>query len=506
MRRGIRFLSALLAVLALTGCWQEELPEREPASLVEPGEETEEPASLLPGAFSLPYAPDQSLDPIDCPDGMQQVVLSLVCEGLFRLDPGLQPEEGLCGGYTYDPEGAEYVFTLREGAVFSDGSPLTAADVRASLERARTSRRYGARLSEIRSVSARDGTVTVRLEAPNSGFPALLDVPISKSGGDGLPVGTGPYRFSREEGALCLTANELWRGGGGRPVDRISLVEAADGDAMRYRFSSHEVQLIAADLTGTQPFTATGRVRTWDAATTVLQFIGCNTAAAPLDDGAFRRLLWAGIDRDNVTGAFLSGHAAAAQFPVSPLCGLYPAELEEPYSRDAFAQAVRSSGYVPERTLRLLVDRENGFKTAVAQELAESFTEAGIPTEVQVLPWEEFTAALEAGDFDLYYGETRLTADWDLSALLAEGGALNFGGWADPRTEELIGAYRAAEDRREGMRALCAHLAQEAPILPVCFKSLTILSQAEVVEGGISTAAEPFYDLGSFQIHLADGG
>ena len=89
----IKLFCLLLPALFLTGCWQEELPED--TGLLSPGEELSqepEPELLLPDSFSLPYAPDQSLDPIDCPDGPQQTVASLICEGLFRLTPGLEPE------------------------------------------------------------------------------------------------------------------------------------------------------------------------------------------------------------------------------------------------------------------------------------------------------------------------------------------------------------------------------------------------------------------------------
>ena len=52
------------------------------------------------------------------------------------------------------------------------------------------------------------------------------------------------------------------------------------------------------------------------------------------------------------------------------------------------------------------------------------------------------------------------------------------------------------------MQALCAHLLTEAPILPLCFKSTSVLSQAGVLEGLTPTAAEPFYNLESFTVHL----
>ena len=500
----LTFFSLLLPALLLTGCWQEELPED--TGLISPGEELPqepEPELLLPESFSLPYAPDQSLDPIDCPDGPQQTAASLICEGLFRLTPDLETENLLCESYTYDSERYAYTFTLRSGVLFSDGSPLTARDVRAALERARQSERYRARLAHISSISAGDGTVTITLSRPNTGFPALLDIPISKESG-GVPLGTGPYFLSQDEDGAFLAANPAWWQGGGQPVERIGLTEASGQDAVLYRFSSHEVQLITADLTGTDPAVLTGSVNQWEADTAVLQYVGLNTAAAPLDDAALRCALGECLNREHIVSGFLSGHGRAAQFPVSPRSPLYPEELEVRFSADAPAQAVSRTGYVPERTLTLLVNGENSFKTAVADYLAESFTAAGVPVETRVLPWEEYAAALEAGDFDLYYGEVRLTADWDLSPLLSSGGALNYGGWMDAETDGLLAAYNAAENRTAAMEALCSRLRQQSPILPVCFKSTSVLTQTGVLKELTPTAAAPLYGLTGCTIHLRE--
>lgn len=510
MRKLRNLIAVLLPLLLLTGCWQEEPPE-ESGDLLPPFEElepeAEEPGPALPEQFALPYMPGRSLDPVSCADGMQQVAASLLCEGLFRLDENLEPQPYLCAGYSCDETASRYTFTLREGVLFSDGTPLTGRDVKATLDRARESERYRSRLAGISSITSGDGSVTIALRSPNTALPALLDVPIVKSGTQdaAAPTGTGPYFLAQEEGGDCLIANQSWWRGEEQPVDRIALVEASDPDAMLYRFSSHEVQLITADLTGVLAVSTTGSVDCLDAETTLLQYVGCNTARAPLDSPSLRRALSAGINRANVASAFLSSHGSAAQFPVSPASSLYPEELEDSYSVDAFAAALTASGFQQEQPLTLLVNEENSFKRAIVDYLAETWTAGGVAVEVRALPWEEYEAALSAGDFDLYYGEVRLTADWSLSSLLEPGGAMNYGHWSNPDTSQRIADLAAAENRETAMRALCAHLKDQAPILPVCFKSTSVLTQSGVVEGISPTAAEPFYNLGECLVHLESG-
>lgn len=505
-KRLLKIVCLLCAVSALlSGCWEDPDLDMSPGP---PGEEEpDEPSVILPEAFTLPYAPEETLDPITCPDGVQQVVGSLLYEGLFRLDRQFQPQPCLCQSYAYDAGTYTYTFTLRSGVTFSDGSPLTAADAAAALWRAQASQRYGARLADVTDISAGDGTLTVTLSGPNTGFPALLDIPIVKSGteGDPAPLGTGPYVFSQEGGA-CLTARSGWWGGGARPAERIALSAAKDREAVLYQFSSHTVQLITANLIGTDPITAAGNTSYRDADTTSLHFIGINTRRPLFQNAAVRRALGLAIDRETLVSAVLSGHGRAAQAPVSPASPLYPQDQDVLYAYDAFASAISEAGLASggTETVTLLVNEENSFKTAAAEYVAEALSDFDLTVQVEALPWAEYTAALAAGDFDLYYGEVRLTADWDLSALVGTGGALNHGGWSDARTDQLLAAFAAAEDRAAAMDALCARLADQAPILPLCFGASSVLYQTGVVSGLAPTAAEPFYDLSGCAFHLRE--
>ena len=504
-------LLTLLSLVTLTGCWEEPAAPTDIEDFLPAKEETEpaeSPRTTLPASFALPYTARQTLDPVTCPDGMQQVVGSLLYEGLFRLDESLEPQKALCGDYTCDAEGLTYTFTLRSGVVFSDGSALTGEDVAATLRRAMTSDRYRTRLYQVSSVTASGNTVTVTLSVPNTGLPALLDIPIVKTGTETslTPVGTGPYCFTSGEDGDFLTVNPHWWGGGGQPVDRILLSDADDRDTMLYQFTSHDIQLITADLTGTNPITASGNISFQDADTTVMQYIGFNFSRAPFDQPALRQALGLGIDRESAVSAFLSGHGTAAQFPVSPVSPLYPAALESAYSYDAFASAMAQAGYTSgtPRTVTLLVNEESSFKVSVANYLASSLSAFDLQIEVRVLPWEEYMAALAAGDFDLYYGEVKLTADWNLIRLLGTSGSLNYGGWSDAQTDLLLTQYASATDRPAAMEALCAYLQKQAPILPVCFKSTSVLYQTGVVENLTPTMAEPFYGLSSCVIHLQE--
>ena len=171
----------LLPLLLLTGCWSADPTQEEMLPILSSSMEEETPIKdvPLPDSFSLPYWSEQTLDPITCPDGSQQDLAALLYEGLFELDETFTAQPCLCASSSYDAAALTWTFTLRSGVTFSDGSPLTAADVVATLNRAASSERYSARFSTIQSISGEGSTVSIRLNRDNKLLPNLLDIPIS---------------------------------------------------------------------------------------------------------------------------------------------------------------------------------------------------------------------------------------------------------------------------------------------------------------------------------------
>jgi len=153
-----------------------------------------------------------------------------------------------------------YVFHLRQGVVFHNGSPFDANDVKFSLERIldpATGATLATQLSDIESVDVLDEyTVQVNLMRPNAVFLALLasigatmvDEEWFAEGHDPTQEmnGTGPFKFVEFEPGLntILEKNEnYWREG--MPyLDRLVIIPFADDSARINALLSGEVQFI----------------------------------------------------------------------------------------------------------------------------------------------------------------------------------------------------------------------------------------------------------------------
>lgn len=495
---------ALTLTASLTACQEEPTPTPTPAptptATVAVKDEQKE--------LVLPWEPSSSLHPITGSSKVNLALSSLLYEGLFETDRNFQAQNVLCEGYTVSEDGLTWTLTLRE-TTFSDGSPLTAAEVMASLNKARQSERYKSRLRDIAGVHAgEEGTVVLTLSRANGALPTLLDIPIVKEDKEALaPLGTGAYVLTRtEEGTTLLTARE----GAAVPQATVALKSVGSSDDLIDAFDAGEISLVAVDLNSSNTLGFSGRMEITDYPTTGLLYLGFNCRSGYCRDAAVRQAVSLAFDRATLVRRYLDDHASAAALPIHPRSDDYDRTVAATLARD-HEQAgalleeqgwtLNEEGALERRrallTLKLVVNQENTAKAALAEALADELRALGFTVTVEKLPWEDFTAALSKGNFDLYLGETVLTADFDTEALLHSSGALNYGGFSDAELDECIDTYRAArgEERSAAAEALWSRFAEEAPIVALCFKNGSLLTQWGQVRGVSPTQHDLFYGL-----------
>ena len=496
-------LLALAMTLSLCGCWEEEEKTDDFWNEDVPLEEEVPQPTTRISAFALPYLSNQTLDPVACVDGIQQTVGALLYEGLFALDETFAVQNVLCRDYTYDTAKRTYTFYLRENVTFSDGSLLSVTDVLSAYRRAAASERYAARFENIASMHIANGALVVTLAKENSAFPALLDIPIVKSGSEKnlVPLGTGPYLFLTDNEGACLTRNGDWWRSEALPLERIALVPARDNSTASYLFSSYDTHLLVSDLTATGSGGSFGESDVYDADSTTMLYLGFNTQRTPLKSSALRCATSAAFDRDAIVSTLLSGHARPAQFPISPCAALYPDDLNTPAV--SYTQALSDARITDAHSveLTLLVNEEGSFKRSVAEYLCRQLSVGALTVTLRAVPWEDYLKALVSGDFDLYLGEARLTADWNTTALIGTDGSLNYGGYADQEMDRLLAAFLADENELTA-QAYFRHFAASAPIAPICFKAISTQIPAGLAEGLAPTAQDPFYNFDRWTFHL----
>ncbi len=253
----------------------------------------------------------------------------LVVQGLMEFKPNGQVRPGLAKSVEH-PNPTTYVYHLRPGLKFSDGKPVTVADVVYSLDlnnaKESATRAYW---EDVSSVTSRGGsTVVVKLKRANVLWPEYMaeigDV-IEKAAAErvgekaegtsnGLPIGTGPWKFDSftPEVEVKYSRNPYWSGPP-QPAARITIsdfkTEAAQTLALR-----------SGAIDGTFPFfdpklfSNIPGARLIKAPSAEVEFLAMNTKVAPFDDIHVRRAIAYATDVKGIVKALIpTGYAAEAE-------------------------------------------------------------------------------------------------------------------------------------------------------------------------------------------------
>jgi peptide/nickel transport system substrate-binding protein len=465
--------------------------------------------------FTLNYSPSSPLNPYTTLNKDNLLLTGLIYEPLFKVtkdfsfEPVLVSDWELKDGY--------YRFTIKSGVKFHNGAEITAWDMLYSVNTARSSDRYRSRLSVISSAWVDNGKLCISLYREDTDFPVLLDIPVIQDGCGYLdtPAGTGPYYLSGDNTASFLKAFEGYRAYEKLPLQRIYLAEYSPEESVT---AYEEGMLDLAVMNPYEPsepeYHGSSEVRRLD--TTDLHYLGVNGESPFFDTHKRRRLVSSVIDREELAADIIGG--TPAYLPVSTASKYYDEDiasagvykdipaakidsLTEDYDGDGILEYL--DGESRELTLNFIACNEDYPKLTSARRVADDLRKAGFDVNFRELNRKAFFDALYLGDFDLYYGEIWLRADFDLSQLLSPGGECSYG-LTDNTITGLIQAFLAAdgEDKTAAARALFSHIAETCPIIPLAFEQTHLLTHRGVVTGLNPTWQNPFNDITAWTVDL----
>jgi len=446
-------------------------------------------------------------------------------ESLFVLDGSLNARPLLCESWTSE-DNITFLFKIKPNIAMRDGSTLTAEDVSYTLKQAMLRGRYVNRFTAIAGISATDDLeVKIELYAPNARFSRLLDVPIIKNGSidSRLPPGTGPYMFV-ESDTVRLERLLAHRDFARLPLTTINLISCGDSDLTEL-FDDGKISLLWDDPADAFDIRLNRLRETRYYDTTDLQFIGFNANHIALRDQYVRRAIAVSIDRQYIIENIMPqpNMAVAAPLALSPAFNLYDAEWErrdfppleemallligaglDDYNLDSYLELSDGFGGYHEFTIDFIVNSENTYKVRAAHLIANTLRRNGLDVTVRELAWDRFTRALQTGDFDMYYGEIMLGADFNLSPLLLPG-ALNYGKTASteyrPFLEDFLAA-RTDDSVRWAAKRLVDEVRNNAPFAPILYKRHAIYTPIGAITGADPSQSGVFHNFVDWRINL----
>lgn len=387
--------------LALAGCSVEQPiePGPAPADPADDNAPTEPVAAQSGVARTLTAAvayEGSDPNPIGTSSGVFLAAGWHVFEGLYELNMHTYRAEcGLAADAPVQIDDLEYEVTLREDTVFSDGSPLTSADVVNAFERNGESDLYGAFLSFITAVSAPDErTVHFKLNAPMGSvlqerlalvrvFPAALtDEQLATK-----PIGSGPWCYetinAADGGRISFTANHRYTGPWPATCERMEWSVLLDDTRRTDELIDKDVMAMeAAPVVRAEELAGAGATVEWVPGFN-LPFLMFNCEKPPFDDVRVRQALLYAIDVDSLIGTYMAGHARAAT------------SLLPDYFRH-YHRAATVYSYDPEKARKLLAEAgvdelaltlraNDNWVSTLAPAIAEDWKAVGVTAEVVLL-------------------------------------------------------------------------------------------------------------------------
>jgi ABC-type dipeptide/oligopeptide/nickel transport system permease component/ABC-type transport system substrate-binding protein len=372
------------------------------------------------------------LDPTASPAAaISEVLYGNVFEGLLRFAADGSVEPTLADSWEILDDGLSYVFHLRHGVRFHDGSAFDAAAVKFSLDRAREPKSVNpqkSRLAKIRSVDVVDPfTVRVNLAQRSGGllqslaFGSFVMVsPSSAAAAAAQPVGTGPFRFSawRRGDSIALVRNSDYWGTPAKlseatfkfivdPTAAYAALMAGDVDAFANYPAPESFAQFAADP----------RFAVFAGSTETETILALNERVAPLGNLLVRRAISYALDRRDIIDGAMYGHGTPIGSHFPPRNPAY-LDLTGMYAHDlAKAKALlTAAGYPHGLSLSLKLPPPSYARRAgeiVAAELAR----AGIRVNIENLEWAQWLdQVFTRHDYDMSIVGHAEPLDYDIYA------------------------------------------------------------------------------------------
>ena len=470
--------------------------------------EEEAEVEIPGGSLSVPYISTDSLNPYFSESVLNCALTSLTYRYLYTLDTAFTAQKDIAVSESLS--GLVLKVYINPDLVFSDGSALTAEDVKYSFDCAKASARYSPSLSGLLSCYT-DGTSTVIFDLSHTDVNVLnaLTFPIVKRSTaatkDSLPTGNGFYQFYEDGIRLSLKAN-LRYAGELPEIGTVRLTDVKGNLAPSNLVGTGEIDFYYTDLADAD---ASGsNCSSTGIYLNNLVYMGVNHSNINLVLASFRQALSYAIDRQKIAENAFMGYARAAAVPFNTSWQGYSSTLSA--SRLSFASdAEKAQQLLADRgfgdggfplDLLLVCSEGNAFIRNTANEIAAMLSPFNVNVTISLLSPENLKKAVEAGEYDLYIAEIKLPCTMDLSQLFSVGGKASYGMIFDNiYCDEAYFSYRNGEINLDDF---IASFNADMPFIPLVYRNGRFLYTRDITSELI--ASENFLFKGAHMLTFSD--
>jgi peptide/nickel transport system substrate-binding protein len=458
------------------------------------------------GVLKVATEPATNRDPAFASARSDILINQQVYDWLIEIgqDGGLMP--GLATEWQ-SADGKAWIFTLRDGVKFSNGSPFTADDVVYTFDRLRSPEvgSPGATIfANVMAVKALDPThVEFDLEDPNPEFPSAVTdyhaAVLSKSVSDPATtwVGTGPFTiesYSAEDRAVLLESPDYWMkdaNGESLPyVDEIDFIFSPDLAGQVEALRGDQVQFVGgltSELVDSLQSDSAIAVITGPSSAFHYVIHMRSDAGHVASDVRVRRALQLGTDHQGLIDQVRPGLAVVGNgTPVGPAYGEYYLDQPPTYDPEAAKQLLLDAGFADGLTITLYAQQALEIP-AIATVWQQQMKAIGVTVDIRTEPpdvyYSEGDASWLTVDFGITEWGARATPSAYFNTAYVTGAAYNESHWSDPEFDQIVAQINSELDdakRVDLYKQAQTILIQRGPVIVPFFETAAAGTSAAV--------------------------
>lgn len=398
----------------------------------------------------------------------------------------------------------DFVFKLREDAVWSDGTPVTANDVKFTFDRAKNMPKTKSNTSKVKEVVVdNEHQVTIKLTEPYAPFNTIVassnlsivqEAAVTAAGeayGDADNIVTsGAFTVKEwvpnDHYTLEKNAN-YW---GEEPITTsITVRVIPEGSARAIALETGEVDLVwGVDPTDCSNIEANSDVKLLSQPSSSIEYLGMNVTKEHFKDQKVRQAINYAIDKQALVDTIVEGRGTVANSYINNTIPGWTDEVEAyPYDPEKAKELLAEAGYADGFSCQLWVNGD--VRTRSAQMVQAQLAEIGITVDISTMEWGAFLDALNAGEHEMFilgWSNSSFDADsstYQLFHSANHGATGNRAFMTDATVDELITNAAQENDnekRMEYYKELQIYLHDLSPWCPFYYKNDNVGVRADL--------------------------
>lgn len=430
----------------------------------------------------------------------------LMYDGLYMINPKLEAVDNLACGYIIENGGKRVKISIKPNVVFHDGSPLTAQDVKSTIQFLLDNPGYYSyNVRNIQSVTAIDDH-TVQLElsqlTPNLKlqltFPIVCKKELLNSVNFRLN-GTGAYQVaSHTQGKqIILEQNKNYHREFSSSIQQIEVSLIPDRETIRSLSASGILDVFYAAFfdEGLKTITKYESSK-FDFITDEYTFLSLNYESAVMQEKKFRKALYKAVDRDSIRDDIYMTHAVSTYLPLQPGSWAYNDAKDNERNIEEAKRLLGELGYsdidnngileihTEDKTQELVLDiltTNDIIKKDICDTLVSNFKEIGISLKIHTVSSEEFATVLQEKKHDLYLITTNIGFDLDPAPFCTGVFSTPLDLKYSDYLKKLASTDQMELKQPDYMR-LCDEFYEQIPHIPLVFLKNTMLTTSKLKE------------------------